>query len=220
MTILIAGIHLVLTIFVSTFVAQAADVTLKRTQSQAAADAAALAAVAESAPYGRGAQASAAETYAERNGAELVACDCRAGAYEVQVTVDVDGVMATARAEIDPTLFAPAVATSTEGLVPGLERAVQVLIEASDGSVQLVSGWRSPTRQRQLWSGALARYGDPEVADDWVARPGHSMHERGLAVDLGGDLDRAAVLVAQLGLPLYRPLANEPWHFELRGSRG
>jgi hypothetical protein len=46
------------------------------------------------------------------------------------------------------------------------------------------------------------------------------MHERGLAVDLGGDLIRAVQLIEELDLPLYRPLANEPWHFELIGSRG
>jgi hypothetical protein len=45
------------------------------------------------------------------------------------------------------------------------------------------------------------------------------MHERGLAVDLGGDLALAADLIDELALPLWRPLANEPWHFELRGAR-
>ncbi|MEA2485709.1 MAG: D-alanyl-D-alanine carboxypeptidase, partial [Actinomycetota bacterium] len=59
-----------------------------------------------------------------------------------------------------------------------------------------------------------------EAADDWVAPPGGSMHERGLAVDLGGDLQLAVRIVAQLHLPLWRPLMNEPWHFELIGSRG
>jgi hypothetical protein len=45
------------------------------------------------------------------------------------------------------------------------------------------------------------------------------MHERGLAVDLGGDTGLAARLVADLGLSLYRPLPHEPWHFELVGTR-
>jgi LAS superfamily LD-carboxypeptidase LdcB len=57
------------------------------------------------------------------------------------------------------------------------------------------------------------------MADDWVARPGSSMHERGLAIDLGGDLDLARSLAATLGLPLVQPLENEPWHFELVGAR-
>jgi hypothetical protein len=154
-----------------------------------------------------------ARLYAERNGGELLTCDCRTGAYEVQVT-------ATARAEIDPSLFGPSSDVFAEGLHPTLSAAVERLIAASQGTVRLVSGFRSPARQRELWSQALQRYSDPEVADDWVARPGHSMHERGLAVDLGGDLIRAVQLIEELDLPLYRPLANEPWHFELIGSRG
>jgi hypothetical protein len=45
------------------------------------------------------------------------------------------------------------------------------------------------------------------------------MHTRGLAVDLGGDLELAVRIIDELDLPLYRPLAHEPWHFELIGSR-
>jgi hypothetical protein len=46
------------------------------------------------------------------------------------------------------------------------------------------------------------------------------MHQRGLAVDLGGDVDLAVRLIRRLDLPMWRPLPNEPWHFELAGSRG
>ena len=46
------------------------------------------------------------------------------------------------------------------------------------------------------------------------------MHERGVAVDLGGDLQLAASLIARLHLPMWRPLPNEPWHFELAGAAG
>lgn len=105
------------------------------------------------------------------------------------------------------------------GMHPTLAAAVQQVIAASGGRVWLVSGYRDPQRQYQLWLGALEKYGDPEIADNWVARPGHSMHEAGLAADLGGDLDLAARLVTKLGLPLWRPMSWEPWHFELVGSR-
>ncbi len=73
--------------------------------------------------------------------------------------------------------------------------------------------------QAMLWADALRRYGTAEVADDWVAPPGHSMHERGLAVDLAGDMSLAVRLIDELGLPLWRPMQHEPWHFELLGSR-
>jgi hypothetical protein len=109
--------------------------------------------------------------------------------------------------------------TTTPGLQPALRLAVDRLIAASNGRVYVESGIRSTARQTELWNEALAKYGDPEIADNWVARPGTSNHESGLAVDLGGDLGLAVRLVDDLGLPLWRPMSWEPWHFELAGSR-
>jgi hypothetical protein len=106
------------------------------------------------------------------------------------------------------------------GLHPALAEAVGRLIAAAQGRVWIVSGYRDSARQYELWVQALQKYGDPEVADNWVAPPGSSYHERGLAVDLGGDTALAARLVEELGLPLWRPMSWEPWHFELAGSRG
>lgn len=105
------------------------------------------------------------------------------------------------------------------GMHPVMADAVHKLISASNGRVWLVSGFRDAQRQYQLWVGALEKYGDPDIADNWVARPGHSMHEAGLAADLGGDLDLAVRLISELKLPLWRPMTWEPWHFELVGSR-
>lgn len=185
-------------------------------RAQAAADAAALAAIAESAPGARGAPIAFARRFAEANGARLETCICDIGATAVQVEVHIDGVEARARAAIDPTALAPA---RGAGLDPQLARAVGLLLDAAGGRVWVVSGVRGAAQQERLWNHALKRYGDPEVADDWVARPGNSMHERGLAVDLGGDVEYAARLVDRLRLPLWRPLTWEPWHFEVVGSR-
>jgi D-alanyl-D-alanine carboxypeptidase len=219
-TVVVAGLMLTLTLLIGTFLGELGGAVASRARAQLAADAAALAAVAEGAPYGDGVGSIVARRYAEANGAELIDCICADGTEGVQVEVEFAGVRASARAVLDPSLFGPAPLGVTEGLDPRVAGAVETLIRASGGAVRLVSGWRSPAEQRDLWSSALARYGSPEVADDWVARPGASMHERGLAVDLGGDVELAARLVSQLGLPLYRPLGNEPWHFELIGSRG
>ncbi|MDQ1503052.1 MAG: hypothetical protein QOD57_779, partial [Actinomycetota bacterium] len=46
-----------------------------------------------------------------------------------------------------------------------------------------VSGYRTVEEQAWLWDGALAKYGDPEIACLWVARPGTSAHQSGRAVD-------------------------------------
>jgi LAS superfamily LD-carboxypeptidase LdcB len=136
----------------------------------------------------------------------------------VQVEVALGGVHATARAVLDADLLMPA-SPATHGLHPTLDRAVDILVESGRGDIHVVAGLRNHEEQEELWRTALTRYGRADRADDWVARPGTSMHEKGLAVDLGGDLDLAAALVDELGLPLHRPLGNEPWHFELIGSR-
>lgn len=220
MTLLVGAIGTALCMAVAAFLGQIGEATSLRGRAQAAADAAALAAVAEAGPYGRGLPERQAETYARLNGAVLTECRCQVGASAVQVTVNIDDVVAYARAVIDPEAIAPvAVGGSTGRLHPRLQAAVTALIDASGGRVRLISGARSRADQTRLWHEALAKYGSAEAADDWVAPPGHSMHEKGLAVDLGGDLGLAVELVDRLGLPLWRPMAHEPWHFELVGSR-
>ena len=220
MTILIVAFSLLVSLALATFSTALADGAALKARAQAAADSAALAAVAESGPYGSNVQRIVAREYADANGATLVECKCESWATAVQVTVELDGAIARARAVIDPEAIAPArVWAGAGGLHPALGHAVEDLIKASAGRVRLVSGYRSTERQSELWADAVAKYGDPEVADNWVAPPGRSMHERGLAVDLGGDLELAVHVIDELGLPLWRPLANEPWHFELQGSR-
>ena len=220
MTILVASLSLLVSLAAALLSTEIAQGAALKARAQAAADAAALAAVAESGPYGSNVQRIVAREYADANGATLVECKCESWATAVQVTVDLDGATARARAVIDPEALAPARVWAGAGrLHPALGRAVEALIKASAGRVRLVSGYRSGERQSELWADAVAKYGDPEVADNWVAPPGGSMHERGLAVDLGGDLELAVRLIDELQLPLWRPLSNEPWHFELLGSR-
>jgi hypothetical protein len=220
MTLLVAGFVPLVTILISTFFGLFIEGAAQRVRAQAAADAAALAAVAESAPGAAGAHAEEARRFAEGNGASLIRCVCEPGTTSVVVTVAVGGSEATARATIDPNAFlGDPTDPDASRLDPRLEATVERLMKASGGRVTLVSGWRSSYHQQELWAEALIEYGDPEIADNWVARPGTSMHERGLAVDLGGDLDLAVSLVERLGLPIYRPMTNEPWHFELVGSR-
>jgi hypothetical protein len=217
MSILIGSVALLMTLTFGAFFSDLAGATTAKARAQLAADAAALAAVHESGPYGGAVPRAAAERFARRNEATLRDCDCLQGATEMQVEVEVDGVVAWARAEIEPGLIGPL--GPSEGLHPRLAAAVEKLVAASAAKVWVVSGWRDPVRQRALWANALRKYGDADIADDWVARPGHSMHERGLAVDLGGDIGLAVRLIDELELPMWRPMSWEPWHFELMGSR-
>ena len=204
----------------STFLSDLGTATSQRFRAQAAADAAALAAVAESGPYGSGHPERVADTYARLNGGTVTECRCATGATAVQVTVSVAGISARSRAVLDPEAFAPALFGSGSGhLHPLLADAVNELLAASRGSIAVTSGVRSSAEQARLWAEALQKYGSAEAADDWVAPPGHSMHERGLAVDLSGDIDLALRLIAERDLPLWRPMDHEPWHVELVGSR-
>lgn len=99
---------------------------------------------------------------------------------------------------------------------------LQQLIAASGGRISITSGYRSPERQQQLWQAALAKYGDPEIADNWVARPGKSNHGRGIAADLGfadaGARQWAHANAARYGL--HFPMEWEPWHVEPTGVAG
>lgn len=105
---------------------------------------------------------------------------------------------------------------SLEGLAPGFSSALQRLIAAAPGRITISSGYRSPERQQQLWDQALAKYGDPEVADNWVARPGKSNHNHGIAADLGFENDEVRSWVhANAGkFGLHFPMGHEPWHIE------
>jgi Flp pilus assembly protein TadG len=219
-SLVVASVAVVLSVLLGAFFVELGIAGSAKARAQLAADSAALAAAAESGPYGSSRPERTARRYAEANDASLIECRCVPGATAVQVSVDVDGVVADARAVFDPTMLGPAALNGdASGLHPALGNAVDRLIAASNGSIQLVSGYRSHDHQQRLWNEALARYGSPEAADDWVAPPGHSMHEKGLAVDLGGNLSLAVELVQRLDLPLHRPMAHEPWHFELTGSR-
>lgn len=215
MTLLLGALGVTLSLLLSGLATGLAAASTLRTRAQLAADAAALAAVAESGPSGGGQHESEAARFAVANGARLLECLCQPGATAVQVRVAVGDVVADARATFDPAMLMPSRTYAGEGLHPLLQVSVDRLLAAAKGAVTVVSGRRTNQRQAELWAEAVTQYGDPEVADDWVARPGTSMHETGLAVDLGGDLDLAARLVEHLGLPLHRPLAHEPHHFEL-----
>lgn len=221
MTLIVGCIGFTLAMLAALFCRELSVAESSKVRAQTAADAAALAAVAESTPYGTGACELVARRYAELNGGRLIHCACEPRTASAEVEVEVGEASARARAVLDAALLAPQRVTFDHaGLDPLLASAVERLLSAADGRVSVVSGYRSPARQTMLWSEALRRYGSVDAANDWVAPPGDSVHELGLAVDLGGDLELATLLVDRLDLPLYRPLPNEPWHFELYGPRG
>lgn len=105
-----------------------------------------------------------------------------------------------------------------DGMTPQFATALQALIAASGGRVRITSGYRSPEHQAQLFAAAVKKYGSEAAARKYVAPPGHSNHNKGLAADLAGDLAWAHANAKRFGLTF--PMSWENWHIELVGARG
>jgi hypothetical protein len=106
---------------------------------------------------------------------------------------------------------------SVTGFVPAFQAALDKLLKAT--GLTVTSGYRSNERQAELFAAAVRKYGSEAAARKWVAPPGKSKHNHGVAADLGGNLSVLNdALLRKYGL--YRPMPYEPWHVELIGSRG
>lgn len=117
-------------------------------------------------------------------------------------------------------------ADTFSGMKPEFQTALQSLFAAAPPDIRqnlrVMSGFRSPQRQAQLYQQALQKYGSPEAARKWVAPPGRSGHNHGHAADLRY-LNDAALKWAHANAANYNlafPLSNENWHIELAGARG
>ena len=115
-------------------------------------------------------------------------------------------------------------------------------VRAAGGAEEIVpvSGWRSLEEQRRIWDGSLAGHGET-FTRRYVALPGCSEHQTGLAIDLGrrakhidflrpdfpnrGACGAFRRLAARYGfIQRYRRekealtgIAREPWHFRYVG---
>ncbi len=118
--------------------------------------------------------------------------------------------------------------------------ALVALLKAAgaDGELELVSGWRSYKEQEEIYAGSLKDNG-LDFTQKYVALPGCSEHQTGLAADVGlrgsdficpafpdkGLCGRFRGLAADYGFILRYPkgkealtgIAHEPWHFRYVG---
>ncbi len=109
------------------------------------------------------------------------------------------------------------------------------------GAIVPVSGWRSSDEQQRIWDDSMAADG-PEFTRQFVALPGCSEHQTGLAIDLGraarhidfirphfpysgvcGAFRRAALRYGFVerypaGKDAVTGIAHEPWHFRYVGA--
>ena len=129
-----------------------------------------------------------------------------------------DGYVADGE-ELSPFADVPAIT----GLDDALRTAVQdaARAAAADGiELHVSSGWRSAAYQQQLFDAAVAEYGSPEAARQWVLGPDESAHVTGDAVDIGPT--DAMYWLSWHGADhgLCQTYANEIWHFELAVEPG
>lgn len=107
-----------------------------------------------------------------------------------------------------------------DGLNDEFSRRMQQFVAASRGRLSIVSAYRSVETQAELWEQALRDHG-PENANMWVAPPGRSNHNHGMAVDLGYETEDAMQWAHEnapkFGLEF--PMEWEPWHIEPAGLR-
>lgn len=122
-------------------------------------------------------------------------------------------------------------------------RALEALMAELDGwrSIVPVSGWRSFQEQEDIYQSSLAEYGR-SFTQKYVALPGHSEHQTGLAIDLGlkgpeldfirpafpyeGICQTFRERAADFGFVERYPagketiigIAHEPWHFRYVGQ--
>ncbi len=121
--------------------------------------------------------------------------------------------------------------------------ALSWLMQEIDGwrYITPVSGWRAREEQQKIWDDTMAESG-PAFTRKYVAAPGHSEHETGLAIDLGlrqehvdficpefpytGICQTFRERAAEYGFILRYPvgkesvtgIGHEPWHFRYVGA--
>lgn len=95
-------------------------------------------------------------------------------------------------------------AADVADLNPDFAARLMAMVRASGGQLSINSGYRSVAEQTALWNA------DPNPQR--VAYPGTSMHNKGLAADLGGNVAWAHAHAGEFGL--YFPMPWEPWHVQ------
>lgn len=109
-----------------------------------------------------------------------------------------------------------------DGLHSGFKNALYAMCgeyhKATGKTLMVTSGFRTREQQEKLWAAYKAGRGAP------AARPGRSLHESGLAVDIDNASTGGADAVDRMGIAakygFFRPFKNSPgkkkelWHFE------
>ena len=109
--------------------------------------------------------------------------------------------------------------SDVENLNPVFQDRLAGFIQAGEAAgydIKPFSGHRSEERQQVLWNEAVRKYGSADIARQYVAPPGSSTHQYGMAADLKYGNDAAIKWAhdnaAKFGLQFR--LGHENWHIE------
>lgn len=81
----------------------------------------------------------------------------------------------------------PSVNESKTKMTPEAAKALEALFfKANNDNIKLtaISGYRSYTRQNEIFASSIRKYGSVAAANQFSARPGQSEHQTGLAMDI------------------------------------
>jgi zinc D-Ala-D-Ala carboxypeptidase len=108
---------------------------------------------------------------------------------------------------------------NTGGLNPDLQRRLMAAAEVYGKPLTINSGFRSPADQQRLWDESV-KAGRTGIGPNGmpVGKPGSSLHEKGMAVDIAEYKDPAAV-AALRSQGLMQTVRGDPVHFEVPGSQ-
>lgn len=95
----------------------------------------------------------------------------------------------------------------TEGLDAEFAEKLENLARGIGERISITSGYRTIEEQQQLWD-------ESDQTGKWVARPGESKHNFGLAVDVKNETIRAMSNEELSQYGLYKPMDYENWHLE------
>lgn len=115
-------------------------------------------------------------------------------------------------------------AASVTGLRDDFAASLAKLIAAAPAELQddihITSGYRDNQRQARLFREAVRKYGSEAAARRYVAPPGRSRHNHGLAADLATSPAAEKWLHEHAqDFGLHYPMPWEPWHIEPMGAR-
>jgi len=126
----------------------------------------------------------------------------------------------------------------SKAAIPSLRRLLDAVGGQQD--IQVCSGWRSGAEQEAIYQSALVEHGE-EFTAKFVAKPGQSEHQTGIAVDLGIHAPKKEAVCPEFpdsgvcrafrqkaaafgwverypaGKERITGIAHEPWHFRYVG---